>query len=100
MDSKEDHWVDWFVLSEEDFEDIKQQALAERSQRKADRKPFVIPFPMDPASRSLLIALLSDCDENKLEEIAAALRRGNHDARREDLEEIRERLIHGYGDRK
>lgn len=100
IDSKEDHWVDWFAISEKDFEDIKQQALAERSQRKPSRKPFVIPFSIDPATRSLMIALLSDCDDNKLEEIAAALRRRNHDTRREDLEEIRERLTHGYGDRK
>lgn len=100
LDSKEDHWIDWFAISEKNFEDIKQQALAELSQRKASRKPLVIPFPIDPAISSLLIVLLSDCDDNKLEEIAAALRRRNHDTRREDLEEIRERLIHEYGDKK
>ena len=95
IDSKEDHWIDWFVLSEKEFEDIKQQTLKERSHNKPSRKPFMIPFSMDPATRSLLIVLLSDCDEDQLEEIAAALRHRNHDARREDLEGIREKLIHG-----
>lgn len=94
IESKEDHWVDWFVLSEKDFEDIKKQALAERSQRKPGRKLFAIPSSLDPATRSLLIAALSNCDKDGLEKIAAELQRRNYDARREDLEKIHERLIH------
>ena len=98
LESAEDHWMDWFLLGSEEFEEIKRQALADRPSHVRERKPFLSPQRMSVAVRALLGALLATCDTPDLEEAAKTLRRSGLDVHGDDLESLREALRGGQAE--
>lgn len=79
-ESANDHWADWYVLSPEEFEEIKKAAAEEKAAIKQTRIPFEIPQFSSKQEKFLLLALFDNLPVDGISNVTGTLQQWGVDA--------------------